>query len=88
MSNAPRIGLWANDRGPMASGNSGGIRFVLWRNDKKAPGSNQPDYHLVMEAPQKREDQSSGGRSGDKSEVPPMGGGGMDDSIPFFREDR
>lgn len=78
MSKAPRIGLWANDRGPMASGNSGGIRFVLWRNDKKEPGSRQPDFHLVLEAPERREDT----RQQDQPSGGPVGAD-LDDDLPF-----
>lgn len=56
MSKPPSVGLWAgsSDRGPVASGVSGGIRFVLWRNDKKG-NDRAPDYRLVMEAPEKRD---------------------------------
>lgn len=54
-SKPPSVGLWANtgDRGPVASGNCGNIRFVLWKNTKGGP--NAPDYRLVMEQSQKRD---------------------------------
>ncbi len=54
-SKPPSIGLWKNDRGPHATGTSGGIRFVLWENTDKH-SDRSPDYRLVLEAPQKRED--------------------------------
>ena len=77
----PSVGLWANDneRGPVASGVSGGIRFVLWRNDKRG-NDRAPDYRLVMEAPQKRDDAPKDqprGMSQDDAYAPP------DDDVPF-----
>lgn len=69
MSKPPRIGLWKNERGPIASGTSGNIRFVIWENDKKG-NDRAPDYHLVMEAPEKRE----GGRTPADADQDPFGG--------------
>ena len=80
-SKPPSTGLWKSnsDRGPIATGNCGSIRFVLWANDKRG-NDKAPDYRLVMEAAQKREADTSGA---------PAGGGGMpDDSIPFAAEFR
>lgn len=77
-SKPPSIGLWAGDgeKGPVATGNCGGIRFVLWRNDKRG-NDKAPDYRLVMEAPQKRDTQD------DDREKRPADGGIPDDEIPF-----
>ena len=73
-SKPPSIGLWKNDRGPHASGNCGRIRFVLWENTDKRNDA-EPDYHLVMEAPQKREPPVE--KPGADVDNPP------DDEIPF-----
>ena len=82
-SKPPSIGLWKNDRGPYASGNCGGIRFVLWENTDKH-SDNSPDFRLVLEAPQRREDSPPRSKPGsdvdntpDESNEPPG------DSIPF-----
>lgn len=78
MSKAPRIGLWKNDRGPYASGNCGGIRFVLWENRDKQ--GKQPDFHLVMEAPERRDDQAP------QQSAPPAQDAMPEDTIPFGPE--
>ncbi len=82
-SKPPSIGLWKNDRGPHASGNCGNIRFVLWENTDKR-GDNSPDYRLVMEAPQKREDNNT--PRDDRRDAPQGGGGVPDEEIPFMME--
>ena len=84
-SKPPSIGLWKNDRGPHASGNCGRIRFVLWANDDKKNDA-EPDYHLVMEAPQKREPPPKPGSDVDNTPEPQGGGAPPDDEIPFGPE--
>ena len=84
-SKPPRIGLWANERGPMASGNCGALRFVLWDNRSRKKGTNGPDYQLVIEQSQPRD--------GERKEQKSGGGGGSfpggrlpdddDEAIPF-----
>jgi len=76
-SKPPSIGLWrsTSDRGPHASGNCGNIRFVLWLNEKHS--DNAPDYRLVLEAPQRREDKPR------EDHGAPAGGAMPDDEIPF-----
>ena len=75
-SKPPSIGLWKNERGPHASGNCGGIRFFLWENTDKH-SDNSPDYRLVLEAPQKREDKPPVEKPGSDVDNTP------DDDIPF-----
>ena len=76
-SKPPRIGLWANERGPMASGNCGALRFVLWDNRDRKQG-NGPDYQLVIEQAQPRE------RTNERVGQRDVGGGSFpDDEIPF-----
>ena len=76
-SKPPRIGLWANERGPMASGNCGPLRFVLWDNRGRKKG-NEPDYQLVIEQSQPRE------RTNERAGQRGVGGGSFpDDEIPF-----
>lgn len=78
-SKPPRVGLWSNDRGPMASGNCGAVRFVLWRNERKK-NDREPDFHLVMEQAQKREE-----RQPDLDRPSQESRGGFDngDEVPF-----
>ena len=73
-SKPPRIGLWANERGPMASGSCGALRFVLWDNRSRKKG-NGPDYQLVIEQSQPRDSE--------RKEQKPGGGSFPDDEIPF-----
>ncbi len=82
-SKCPSIGLWKNDRGPHASGNCGGIRFVLWENTDKH-SDNSPDYRLVLEAPRRRDDVPPKPGS-DVDNTPDDGGDPYDggDRVPF-----
>jgi len=75
-SKPPSIGLWRNERGPFASGNCGNIRFVLWENTDKR-GDNSPDFRLVMEAPQKREEREPAVQTPAQREAM------HDDEVPF-----
>ena len=89
-SKPPSIGLWrsTSDRGPHASGNCGGIRFVLWDNTDSDGNQigNQPHYRLVLEATQKRETPEKPGSDVDNTPEPQGGGAPPDDEIPFMME--
>lgn len=41
--------LWVNTsaKGDYLSGTIGGVRVVCFKNDKKVPGSSQPDYRVL-----------------------------------------
>ena len=52
-------GLWLNqERGYMA-GSSGKLRYWVFKNDRKEPGSSQPDYRLCVSRQLPRDDQRS-----------------------------
>ncbi len=68
-------GLWkqeSNNGEDYLSGSMGGIRILVFKNTKKEPGSNQPDYRLCFAENRKRPEP--------EGEQTPTGGS---DDVPF-----
>lgn len=61
-------GLWINknDEGKThMAGNVGGARLLIFKNERKRDGKNDPDYYLCIAENKKREDNGSGGGNED-----------------------
>lgn len=66
-------GLWINknDEGKThMAGNVGGVRYLVFKNERKRDGKNDPDYYLCVAENKKREDRDSGSSGSDGGDVP------------------
>lgn len=50
-------GLWLNQERGFMAGSSGKLRYWVFKNDRKEPGSSQPDYRLCVSRQLPRDDQ-------------------------------
>ena len=84
-------GLWLNKgkNGTYMSGTMGGVRVLIFKNEKKVEGSKQPDYNLVFAENKPKEKSDDNAKQ--ESSIPefepradnPFGGDSDSSEIPF-----